>query len=435
MARPNKVNFRLPGKNSKTYVVNICKNSDGEEVKNKTLKTKCEKEAALICRDLDELHKLSFHYKNDSLFRFHPTAYEIFYGHPKPSFIIPNKGAYVSGSVDINDSDDYGYVIAKLIEKLKDVEKERDALREKAEIYDAWVKTKEGEMVEALRNIPDNEEILTQYQESQATVTPKTQQMNTSTVQKMLDHLKKKPLPEISAKHIEDFLTYDSKDRSNPEKRWNRVYTRLTKFYNFLEKRWLPSNPMRQVSRKKVRTADKILNHHTIEEVEKAIEGKELYWQCIISILGFQGLSAHELRALKANSIVDMKKGKALKIEKTDDIGLKTGKRTRYVLIHQKRVWPYLKDYLKTIPEEQEYLFPPTHVSKYNHWETCQFGRYLKKHVPAGMNALSLRRSFANFMVQHNKSNNEGSAVMGNSAQVFEKHYGRLGGEDVIIDF
>ena len=74
-------------------------------------------------------------------------------------------------------------------------------------------------------------------------------------------------------------------------------------------------------------------------------------------------------------------------------------------------------------------------ISKYNYWGSNMFSRYLAKQVPEGMNALSLRRSFANFMVQHDKSNNEGSAVMGNSAQVFEKHYGRLGGEDVIIDF
>ena len=55
--------------------------------------------------------------------------------------------------------------------------------------------------------------------------------------------------------------------------------------------------------------------------------------------------------------------------------------------------------------------------------------------LPKGMNAKSLRRTFGSLLLRAGKSTAEVAAAMGNTEEIVRRHYARLLGSEVDVDF
>lgn len=267
------------------------------------------------------------------------------------------------------------------------------------------------------------------------------------------DLLEEKSYAAVTWEDIEDYLRYHTyhqrkKKRPNPADTWRRAKNTICYFYEIACKHGKFPNPSTSVKSKKgkKRKIEFLRPDQSTEIIDNINTGDkniDAYWKAFVCIQVWNGLSAHEARSLKLSD-VNFKSG-FLSIESSEeaDTQLKHGNRFRSIMIND-ILKPYLKAYLAT-GLAGEYLFPhmfyinkdkrPYSTSSSLSQQIANAGIFPEDDV-YGMvvNCLTLRRTFASILVLNGVSYQDIAAVMGNTAAVVERNYGRVKSKDVDIN-
>ncbi len=239
----------------------------------------------------------------------------------------------------------------------------------------------------------------------------------------------------IKPGEIHEYIVTDAAKNKGEAARGKKQRALISRFFSWCAVEHGIPNPMDQVATLRVK-AEKDIQWHSLEEIEAVLAGEpDIYWRAMIAILAFAGLSAHELRGLELKDVVELKGRRFLRVTPSAERGLKTHKRRRNVAIST-RLAAILDEHLATLGDGCVYLFPAiAHKTRTEIWHADTLTRHLGEHLPEGMNALSLRRTFGSLLIRSGKSAEEVSAAMGNSAAMVSAHYGRILGGEVEIDF
>lgn len=261
--------------------------------------------------------------------------------------------------------------------------------------------------------------------------------------------------------------------RGNPERRATRYANwrvRLGAFLNWAARRWGYPSPMagvRNVPRHAVEREHGEIHWHELREVETAIERlPHVYWQALVATLAYAGLQLAELCWLRVSDLEfapDGTRGRlwVTTVSDPDQPGvrhtLKTAHRRRAVNLHPRLLLPRLQAHLAAGGAGRTFLFPlPATTRKRRRdaapgsgerWLVGSLSTLLRGNkggrrrqaqpglLPPGMNAKSLRRTFGSLLLRSGKSSAEVAAALGNTEEIVRRHYARILGCEVNVDF
>lgn len=294
----------------------------------------------------------------------------------------------------------------------------------------------------------------------------------------------------IASTQISAFLNEQSAagDPAYKATRYSYWRVRLGAFFNWAAKEWGYASQMAEVqdiARGSVDRERGDIHWHELKDVEAAIEGMvkrgnkmlaeknvsdadkvkathlKTYWPTLVSTLAYAGLRLAELIWLRVEDI-QLDKGQiwVTTVEDPKDPAarhaLKTARSKRAVKIHARLLLPRLKAHMETIADGQTFLFAvPASMRKRRRnsaagserWLVDTLSTMLRGHeggknrlategiIPAGMHAKSLRRTFGSLLLRSGKTTAEVAAAMGNTEEVVQKHYARIVGGDVDVEF
>lgn len=335
-------------------------------------------------------------------------------------------------------------------------------------------------LMESAGKAPPIEEAIAEYEKFMATSSPKH-------ARDMVDRARafQKTVPAgtkmsaISVQAVAAFIS-EQATRGDPQykaTRYNIWRARLGAFFNFSAKTWTYPSQMTAVKRKDSQLVERErgdIAWHELAEVKAAVEQlPDGYWKALVSTLGFAGLQLAELIWLRASDVkLAADGGRAVlwvtTVEDPEDPlarhELKRANRRRQVDVHPVYLLPLIKAQLAAVPAGG-FLFPmPAEVRRStreltpgsrDRWRMETLSTRLRGHaggtkrnrsgklqrppqaglLPAGMNALSLRRTFGSLLLRSGKSVEQVAATMGNTPEVVRKHYARILGHEVDVDF
>jgi len=433
MARPQKISLSKRGKNWSILFRAV----DGKQER-KSLKTDCEDVAEDYKKEMIRLTSLDLPYRDKRLADVDPFIYEMYY---KDEFV------YFLDEITLEDK-----LIKTQMRLLHEIKTLKEAVidpetgKSWKEKYKALSMSIEAQNIIAAQSIPATDKVLEHYADSVRDL----HQGGVKYINFMSRFLSfiqfdySKKISAITVFQINKFLLDDIKGNKDKNKRWNKSRISLTKFFNWACSQWPFLNPMDMVKPRSVKAQEDIL-WHSREDIEELLKGKSEYWRAVIGVMAYAGLSAHELRGLRTEDVIEDEGTHMLRVSPNEDRQLKTAKRKRSVVIHKKYLLPLIQEYLSHKPESL-YLFPPT-VGNRQIWHEDTFSKYLcgtkatakKKAIvgilPKGYNALSLRRTFGSLLIRSGKSEVEVAAAMGNSPEMVRKHYARILGKEISVNF
>jgi len=416
----------------------------GERIK-RSLKTKIVRVRDFRIRQIENLIL-------DETYSAEPEVLEIFFQTRPPA--LP-KESRVKILKEFKGVDPH-YAVAKMADKIDTLQKENFLLNK--ELIEVQEKLKnlessvEAQRVIAANQMPATVEVLELFKKSVEDLFRKGVSQ-TNFIDDFLDFIDfdhEKSISTITAFQINQYLINDVEGNENKASRWNKSRIKFTKFFNWACSQWPFPNPTATVETKKL-TAQKDIIWHSIEDIQSLLVDQDDYWSAMIGLMALAGLSAHEVRGLKTTDIKQDEKG-VWKVRVTPNASrsLKSFKRQRNVLIHKIYLLPLIQKYLNS-KNESEFLFPARVPSKTEIWTADTFSRHLcgykgKKSLTVigalprllngqKCNALSLRRTFGSLLIRSGKTEVEVAAAMGNSPEMVRKHYARILGEEVTIDF
>jgi len=409
----------------------------------KSLNTSDEKTGGTYKLEMERLIALALPYGDVKLASIDPFIYEMYY---KDEFL------YFSSEKDAIEIDDrQEKTIMNLSNKLRISEQASidpvsgKTWKEKYEILAASI---DAQRIQAADRLPETSKVLEHYAESVKDL-HKGGVNYINLITKFLtfiefDHSKK--ISSITSFQIIQYLQKDIEGNRDKNKRWNKTRISFTKFFNWSCSQWGFLNPVDTIAAKSGKAQEDIV-WHSLKEIEDTIKKKDDYWSSIIGLMAFAGLSAHELRGLKTSDIYIDKEVYKVRISPNEYRSLKSANRKRSVILHTAHLLPILKNYLSS-KISSDVLFLPRVATKKDIWSTDTFSRHLCGAykddddrttvigvLPSGMNALSLRRTFGSLLIRSGKTEVEVAAAMGNSPEMVRKHYARILGDEVTMDF
>jgi integrase len=247
-------------------------------------------------------------------------------------------------------------------------------------------------------------------------------------------------------------------------------HVRVGAFLNWAAQRWGYPSPMSGVKNVPRHAADRErgdIQWHDLEPVEAAIDAlPDTYWKALVACLAYAGLQLAELCWLRVSDLEfakDQTPGK-IWVTTVDDPSdpdirhaLKTYHRRRGIDMHPRLLLPRIKALLAERKTASVFLFavPPTRRRRVrrvtpgssDRWVVNSLSTVLRGHpggkrraivkglLQEGMNAKSLRRTFGSLLLRSGKSTAEVAAAMGNTEDVVRRHYARILGCEVDVDF
>ena len=441
MARPRKIATSLQGK---TWYLRYI-DEGGKRVK-VSLKTRDKKMADYRRSKVEDLFELNAPAEDPRHINVDDIVYGIVYGHQKPAVLADPKEDLAHYEGMAKDSDDE-YIVAMLITENLNLKKEVKRLQGIEARMAMMLQKKEFRDMQAYERIPTTEEVMEAFVKS-------VRDLNRAGINyinlmhkffEFIDFPHDKKINEITPAQITEYLEEDSHVGKNPNLRWNKKRTELSKFFNWAARRWEYTSQIDTVAPRS-KPAINDVHWHEVTEIESIIEKQNHYWAAIIATMAYAGLSAHELRGAYIDDIIIIKGHKMLRVTTHEERGLKSHKRTRNINIHNTLLLPRLDAYLDMRQNNSKFLFP-SDTSGSEHWQQNTFSVHLngrkccgKKRammgiLPSGMDALSLRRTFGSLLIRSGKTEVEVAAAMGNSPEIVRKHYARILGGEVDIDF
>ncbi|MEN9358787.1 MAG: Phage integrase family [Verrucomicrobiota bacterium] len=446
MATPKTQPFLSPGRQTWNAPVT---NWEGKR-SNKSLGTKDVSEARAICRELNDLAKSQLLPDDPALSLISPIAYKLYYDREKFFKFTDNTSPIVSPL----HRDEANAMLAELV-ALRQQVKELQGYKDR---YEALANSLEGRRLKSEQDSPTLGEVEDAYILSVANLNRK------GILQRIwLAHFiqamgRDTRIASITPGQIASFIADEAAAYKGDASRAQKTRALTSRFYTWAAITYGIVRPMDQVPTSR-NTAQHDIQWHSLEDVERVLAGLDVYWRALVGTLAYAGLSAHELRGLQSKDLIEVKGRRFLRVTPSEERSLKTHKRRRNVAI-SKRLEPLLDAHIKAMEkkkeaakalanedakaeteaeptkEEPQYLFPSiAERGKTEIWHPDGLTRHLGEHLPEGMNALSLRRTFGSLLIRSGKSAEEVAAAMGNSAAMVHTHYGRILGGEVDIDF
>lgn len=279
-------------------------------------------------------------------------------------------------------------------------------------------------------------------------------------------------MSEISADHVARFIDKAVTPGNRQASRYAFWRVRIGAFLNWAARRWNFISPMAGVKNVPRHALDRErgdIHWHELAEVEAAIATlPDAYWKALVSTLAYAGLQLAELCWLRCTDIQFVGTGRHARgriwVTTVDDPGepgvrhvLKTSHRRRGIDIHPRLLLPRLKAALNQSTPESVFLFPiPLTMRRRarlksqgssERWLVSSLSTILRGHpggatreatpglLPKGMNAKSLRRTFGSLLLRSGKSTAEVAAAMGNTEEIVRRHYARILGSEVDVNF
>jgi integrase len=403
--RPRKIS---PYLNGKTYCARF-RNYESKLI-NRSLKTKDYTTSLLLCK---ELEILCLNPEAETSV----CAQSIYFGKEKEYKALKPSG-------------DIFQDLAKAQQEIEQLNKLVEYLRPYKEKYEALTQEKEYRLLEAFRDLPKFIEVFEVYKSNVSHLDGNGSD-HISLLEKLAESQNLWPLliTEVENINIQKFLSQYSETGKDPSERWNRARRKLHRFWKWLSVTYNVDNLITRIETKKEQVKASI-QWHTLEEVQKEIKSQNDYWAAIIGIMLFAGLSAHEVRGLKKSDLI----GYYISINPSEERRTKSINRIRQVKIHQEYLAPLINKYL--LKENKSlYLFPP-YISGSKIWLKDSFSKHFRKIIiNKDINALSLRRTFGSLLLRSGKNSAEVAAAMGNTEEMVRKHYARLLGCEIDINF
>jgi integrase len=278
-------------------------------------------------------------------------------------------------------------------------------------------------------------------------------------------------IAEATPQHVEEFITVQCANALEKQRQRRRFKVRqiLGRFVNWAcEQCQLPSI-MAAVS---APTQNEVLRErgdihwHELRDVKRVIDGiKDPYWKTLVSTLAYAGLQLAELCWLRIEDVEFDKDGNAqLWITTVDDPederaghAIKAENRRRHVRLHPTLLQPLIRNHIDEGRTGKYFLFP-MHASMQRRartinggsaerWQVGTLSTVLRGHkggkhrdatkgiLPKGMHAKSLRRTFGSLLLRSGKTTAQVAAAMGNNEKIVARHYARLKGCEVSMDF
>lgn len=353
-------------------------------------------------------------------------------------------------------------IIQKQAAELKQLKEQVQTLTDKLTLYEGDIRVQQAETA---RKLPDNDKALKKYYTDIKTERALSNfkgwtnkngfTVNDSAKYQVVMRLKKyfgdRNLLMLDCKDITEYLqVYIGKEeRPNPATSWNRERRTISYFYKWAQFEYNCQSPMPGTKTK----SDKDNNHEiewlNLNEIKFLLDyintgNKELdlYWRTATAIMCFAGLSAHELRALHTSNVDLDKMIICVRPCEIAKVSLKNIKRNRNIMIND-LLKPYIEAYLKT-KFPSKHLFIDLRFKDNRPWNKKGFSWAINgeacKNKPGvfpdeindkNCGCLILRRSFGSLMIRSGKTFAEVAALMGNSINMVELHYGRLKANEV----
>jgi hypothetical protein len=248
--------------------------------------------------------------------------------------------------------------------------------------------------------------------------------------------------------------------------------TRIGALLNWAAQRWGFVSPMlgvKSVPRHALDRERGDILWHDLNDVEAAVAAlPNGYWKALVATLAYAGLQLAELCWLRRTDVEYFSDGALERgrmwvttVEDPTEEGvrhtLKTGNRRRGIDLHPRLLLPRLKTHMATLSPENVFLFPIPETQRRRkriqtrgsdeRWLVNSLSTVLRGHrgartraatpglLPKGMNAKSLRRTFGSLLLRSGKSTPEVAAAMGNTEEIVRRHYARLVGAEVGVNF
>jgi len=423
MSTPKTQPFLSPGRQTWNAPVT---NWQGKR-SNKSLGTKDVSEARAICRELNDLAKSQLLPDDPALSLVSPIAYKLYYDREK--FIrLSGDAAPITSPLNRDEANE---MLAELVALRKRV-KELEGIETK---YTSLKNSIEGKRLEAEENSPTIAEVRDPYTEDVKHLNRQGRTARTWFDRFAIFIGEDTLVASITAGQLDNFIKAQAADSGDYQKA-TKTRAEITRFFGWIARTYSLPTPLEQLPKLQHKATPDI-DWHTLEEVEQAMSGQSCYWQGIIAVLAYAGLSAHELRGLRREDIIDLgkKKGRFLRIAPHAGRTLKSANRKRSVMISP-RLAPYFDAYLATLPEDAVYVFPAeAGTDETGLWADGTFSRHLGEHLPKGMDALSLRRTFGSLLIRAGRNEVEVAAAMGNTPTMVRRHYARILGGEVSTKF
>ena len=190
---------------------------------------------------------------------------------------------------------------------------------------------------------------------------------------------------------------------------------------------------------------------HSLPEVHATVSRlPDLYWKSVVSTLAFAGLRLSELAWLRTTDL-DLEKGTIWVTTVEDATGdkhkIKSLHSRRTVNLHPKLLWPLLREYQRDLAPGPTVLFPVPEKMRRSRsrpdaaaerWRLDTLGKVLRRFLrtpQTGMMPLTLRHTFGSLLIRVGRNVTEVAAAMGNTPEVVLRHYARLLGHEVHINF
>lgn len=277
---------------------------------------------------------------------------------------------------------------------------------------------------------------------------------------------------EVTADNVSHFIDQAVKDGDRQASRYAFWRIRIGAFLNWAAGRWGFSSPMsgvKSVPRHAIDRERGDIHWHNLAEVEAAIARlPDAYWKALVATLAYAGLQLAELCWMRREDLEFFGTGESARgrlwVTTVDDPEasgvrhmLKTSHRRRGIDMHPQLLLPRIKIHLETLNPECVFLFPiPGSMRRRKRtqsrgsserWVVNTLSTLLRGHagaptraatpglLPKGMNAKSLRRTFGSLLLRSGKSTAEVAAAMGNTEEIVRRHYARLLGSEVDVNF
>jgi len=390
---------------------------DGKRV-TRSLGTDDELTALCVANELRHISWRNLEPSDKIALAFSPMAYRAWFGVDQP----PGEK---------NNVDALKAQVASLTAELEKMTRRCAELEEFKELYQSLSRSIEGARIEASRKSPTLDAVQAAYTKEVSTLARKGS-ANVTWFKRFKEFIGGGvKIADITPAKIIEFLRADAVEHKEPT-RYARTRGTVSHFYSWCAIHYAIPSPMDQIPGQRQKAA-KDIHWHSLEEIEAALASLDPYWAAVVACMAYAGISAGELRGLRRRDVVEIRGAKHLRITATEDRELKTHNRARTIGISP-RLIPLLDARLKDIKGEDDPIFPPT-VGAAKIWTPDGFTTHLGKHLPEGMDARSLRRTFGSLLIRSGKSAEEVAAAMGNTAAMVQKHYARIIGSEVDIDF
>jgi len=387
------------------------------------LGTKSRAQAKMICMELENLSESApMPQDAQAAGLVSPTAWRIWFGEAAPE---------APGMMG-NTLEQLRTQVLGLNSALIEARLELETLRPYVQMYEDLSRSIEGQRAIAAKNSPTLGEVRADYERSVASLS-RGGSLHKTFIRRFIEQLgEDRKLVSIKPGEIQAYIAEDAKKHPREAIRPKKVRALASKFFGWCAVNHSIPNPMDRVPSQRIQ-ADKDIQWHSLEEIEAVIRTQNVYWKALIGTLAYAGLSAHELRGLESKDVIESSGRRFLRIAPTDERRLKTAKRRRNVEISKRLA--VLIDAHIAAQGESRYLFPSSQRSRGEMWTDDSLTHHLGQHLPDGMDALSLRRTFGSLLIRSGKTAEQVAAAMGNSAAIVTRHYGRILGGEVEIDF